>query len=256
MADSNSGRHRSGGRYNPVSEFTTLVARAGESGAKATAVLAASGGLVTAFALPAQAAQPAVASTATKAAPKALAPAVDKALAAKPAVVAPAAALPAAIQSFGVVGAKAVAKPKPKPVVAAVATDRSTDAASRSTTRTSVAATAPAPKASSSAIVNIARSLLGIYYVYGGTTPAGFDCSGFTSYVYRQVGISLPRTAAQQQSAATRVSNPVPGDLVFWGYPAYHVGIYSGNGMVIDSSKAGYPTRERAIWGSPMYGRF
>ena len=55
-------------------------------------------------------------------------------------------------------------------------------------------------------------------YSYGGTSPAGFDCSGFTAYVFRQVGISLPRTAEQQRQAVTRVSNPQPGDLVFFGF--------------------------------------
>lgn len=93
-------------------------------------------------------------------------------------------------------------------------------------------------------------------YVFGGTTPAGFDCSGYTSYVYAQNGISLPRTAAAQQSMATPVSNPVPGDLVFWGYPAYHVGIYAGDGMIYDSGRAGIPTQKRNMFsGVSGYGR-
>ena len=171
---------------------------------------------------------------------------------------APQAAAPsAAVPAHGVVGVTAVAKPKPKPkpapVVEAVAA-RSTQSASRSTTRTPVANV----KQSSSAIVNIARGLLGIAYTYGGSSPStGFDCSGFTSYVFGKAGISLPRTAAQQQSAATPVSNPQPGDLVFFGSPAWHVGIYTGNGMMIDSGKPGEATRERAIFsGASGYGRF
>src|SRR5690606_26325597 len=76
----------------------------------------------------------------------------------------------------------------------------------------------------------------------------GFDCSGFTSFVFSQVGISLPRSAAGQQAMATPVSNPQPGDLVFWGYPAYHVGIYAGNGMVYDSGRPGIPTQLRPIF--------
>ena len=87
----------------------------------------------------------------------------------------------------------------------------------------------------SAGVLGIAASLAGIYYVYGGTTTAGFDCSGFTQYVFAQVGISLPRTSQAQQAAATPVSNPQPGDLVFFGYPAGHVGIYAGNGMMWDS---------------------
>lgn len=112
---------------------------------------------------------------------------------------------------------------------------------------------APAP---SGGIVGIAAQYTGIYYVHGGTTPAGFDCSGYTSFVYQQAGISLPRTAAAQQAAATPVSNPQPGDLVFWGYPAYHVGIYAGDGMVYDSGRPGIPTQKRAIFsGVSGYGR-
>ena len=113
-------------------------------------------------------------------------------------------------------------------------------------------------KQSSSAIVNIARGLLGIAYAYGGSSPStGFDCSGFTSYVFGQAGISLPRTASAQQAAATPVSNPQPGDLVFFGSPAYHVGIYTGPGMMIDSPKPGGVTAERAIFsGVSGYGRF
>ena len=106
-------------------------------------------------------------------------------------------------------------------------------------------------------MVNIARGLLGIPYVYGGSTPSGFDCSGFTKYVFGKAGISIPRTASAQQRAATRVSNPKPGDLVFFGSPAWHVGIYTGNGMMIDSPKPGKSTSERPVFsGVSGYGRF
>jgi peptidoglycan DL-endopeptidase CwlO len=112
---------------------------------------------------------------------------------------------------------------------------------------------APAP---TGGILSIAAAYTGIYYVYGGATPAGFDCSGYTQYVFGQAGISLPRTAAAQQAAATPVSNPQPGDLVFFGYPAYHVGIYAGNGMMYDSGKPGIPSQLRAVFGGVSgYGR-
>jgi cell wall-associated NlpC family hydrolase len=104
-------------------------------------------------------------------------------------------------------------------------------------------------------VLGIAASLAGIYYIYGGTTTRGFDCSGFTQYVFRRVGVNLPRVAAAQQQFARRISNPRPGDLVFMGWPAHHVGIYAGNGMMWDSPRSGKAISKRAIWGSPNYGR-
>ena len=252
--DSRSGRHRTPARYNPVAELSTIVKSAGETSVKATAVLAASGGLVTSFALPGQAStSQAAASTSTTVASVATdtAQAAPRSLSLAPAVVAPAAASPVAVEAIGVAGVKAVAKPKPKP---APVPDRTTTttAASRSTQRS----TANVPQ-SSSQVVNIARTLLGIPYVYGGEDPSGFDCSGFTQYVFGKAGISIPRTASAQQDAATPVSNPQPGDLVFYGSPAWHVGIYTGNGMMIDSPREGKSTSERPMFdGVTGYGRF
>lgn len=241
-----SGRHRSASRYNPVAEISSIVKSAGETGVKASAVLAASGGLVATFALPAQAATHGAQASSTKAAPAA----APQAFLATPAVVAPRAAAPVATDVVGVSGLKAVAKPKPKPKPAPAAPQQ----ASRSAQRTSFNDSLPQ---SSSAIVNIARTLLGIPYVYGGSTPSGFDCSGFTMYVFGQAGISIPRTASAQQAAATPVSNPQPGDLVFFGSPAWHVGIYVGNGMMIDSPKPGKSTSVRPVFsGVSGYGRF
>lgn len=116
----------------------------------------------------------------------------------------------------------------------------------------------PAPAPSHSGVLGIAAQYTGIMYVYGGTTPAGFDCSGYTSFVFAKVGINLPRTAAQQQNATTRVSSPRPGDLVFMGFPAHHVGIYAGGGMMYDSGRPGTLTQLRAIFygsGPVSYGR-
>ena len=93
--------------------------------------------------------------------------------------------------------------------------------------------------AKGSAIVATAKKYLGYKYVYGGTSPStGFDCSGFTSYVYRQHGRSLNRTAAGQYSNGTYVSraNLQPGDLVMFGSPINHVAIYIGGGQIIHAS--------------------
>ncbi|HWO51168.1 MAG TPA: hypothetical protein VNN23_06205, partial [Ornithinibacter sp.] len=120
--DTRSGRHRNAVRYNPVAELSTIVKSAGETSVKASAVLAASGGLVAAFALPAQAAPVHRASnsstTTAAAAPGAevsTTTAAPAASALAPAVVAPQAAAPVAVETVGVGGVKAVPKPKPKP---------------------------------------------------------------------------------------------------------------------------------------------
>lgn len=83
-------------------------------------------------------------------------------------------------------------------------------------------------------VIDTAKSLQGVPYWYGGTTPSGFDCSGFTQYVFSQTGAyELPRTAAEQSLCGTWVSfdELAPGDLVFWGsgYGVYHTGIYVGD---------------------------
>lgn len=154
-------------------------------------------------------------------------------------------------------------EPEPEPVV-----ERNTEVASRTAERTAIEepaeaapaaaveaapapAPAPAPVAATSGIgqqiVDIARQYIGTPYVYGGATPAGFDCSGFTQYVYAQVGISLPRSSSAQGSVGYRVSaaEARPGDLV-WG-PG-HVGIYTGNGQHIAARNPG-----TALYESPIY---
>lgn len=90
-------------------------------------------------------------------------------------------------------------------------------------------------------IVATALKYLGVPYVWGGTTPSGFDCSGLVQYVYAENGISIPRVTYSQQAAATPVSfsDLQPGDLVFWGYSAYHVGIYIGDGQYIHAPAPG-----------------
>lgn len=241
MASHAAGRHRAPGRFNPVSELSGIVAQAAQPAVKTSAVIAASGGLVASFALPAAAA-PASAATKTPAAPSA----------APVAVRAAESATPEAAESYGLIGFTATAKPKPRPVVRTVA---STAAVSRSAVRVTKDYTNLKPAAGG--VLAIAAQYAGLPYHYGGTSPStGFDCSGFTSFVFRQVGISLPRTAEEQRQAATPVSSPQPGDLVFFGSPAYHVGIYAGGGMMWDSPRTGEAVQKRAVFGSNVsYGR-
>jgi cell wall-associated NlpC family hydrolase len=111
-------------------------------------------------------------------------------------------------------------------------------------------------KASANSIVSIAKRYTGIYYRFGGTSPRGFDCSGYTQFVYKKAGVNLPRTAAAQQRRAHRVAHPRPGDLVFFGHPAHHVGIYAGPGQMYDSGKPGLRTQKRHIFsGVSGFGR-
>jgi peptidoglycan DL-endopeptidase CwlO len=98
----------------------------------------------------------------------------------------------------------------------------------------------PAAPAKYGGVVGIAMQYLGIPYVYGGSTPAGFDCSGFVMYVYSQVGVSLPHNAAAQYAYGTPVdrSQLQPGDLVFFNGLG-HNGIYIGGGNFIHSPHTG-----------------
>lgn len=101
--------------------------------------------------------------------------------------------------------------------------------------------TTQASAATGNEIVNYAKTFQGVPYQYGGSTPSGFDCSGYTSYVYKNIaGVSLNRTAATQFTQGTSVSkaNLQPGDLVFFDNLGYtsHVGIYIGNSQFISAT--------------------
>jgi cell wall-associated NlpC family hydrolase len=108
-------------------------------------------------------------------------------------------------------------------------------------------------------IIDIADNYGGVPYVRGGTTPKGFDCSGYTQFVFRQLGVNLPRVAAAQHKWADKVSasDRQVGDLMFWsnGGGVHHVAIYAGDGMMWDSPRPGRRVGKVSIWGSPTYGR-
>ena len=106
-------------------------------------------------------------------------------------------------------------------------------------------------------VVAIAQHYLGVPYVWGGASPAGFDCSGLTMYCYAQVGISLPHNAAMQYADCTPVAQSAaqPGDLVFFGSPAYHVGLYVGGGSMVNAPHTGAYVSYGSVAGAAGFGR-
>lgn len=109
-------------------------------------------------------------------------------------------------------------------------------------------------------IINTAKSFLGTPYLWGGTSPSGFDCSGFTQYVLAQNGKSIPRTSQEQFASGQAVdkSQLQAGDLVFYGNgEATHVGIYEGNNKIIHSPHTGDVVKESdfsTYWTSAYLG--
>ncbi len=94
--------------------------------------------------------------------------------------------------------------------------------------------------------MRVANGLVGSPYRYGGSGPREFDCSGLVFFVHEQLGIRVPRTAAEQAAAASPVDALAltPGDLVFFtesGSQVTHVGIYAGNGQFVHAPKSGRP---------------
>jgi cell wall-associated NlpC family hydrolase len=128
----------------------------------------------------------------------------------------------------------------------------------------SAVTSSPLPSGSSgSEIVSEASQFLGVPYVWGGSTPSGFDCSGLTQYVFGQLGVALPRTAAAQEQVGTPVaslSQAQPGDLLFFepgqnGAPAGeagHVAIYLGNNEMIAAPETGEDVQVQSLPEAPL----
>jgi cell wall-associated NlpC family hydrolase len=106
-------------------------------------------------------------------------------------------------------------------------------------------------------IIHTARKYIGGRYVYAGTTPRGFDCSGFTMYVFHKLGVSLPHNAARQYSTVRHISRRQarPGDLIFFhhGSHVYHVGIWAGHDGLYHASHPGRRTGYEKLWTSAVW---
>ena len=128
---------------------------------------------------------------------------------------------------------------KKKETSRAAETPRTNESTSTQTNEaTTTTSSAPASQNGGS-VVETAKSYIGSSYVYGASGPSSFDCSGFTSYIYKQYGVSLNRTAAGQYSNGTAVSKDElqPGDLVMFGKSGInHVGIYIGGGQMVHAA--------------------
>jgi hypothetical protein len=101
-----------------------------------------------------------------------------------------------------------------------------------------------------------AFSELGKTYVWGGTGPETFDCSGLTQYSWNEAGVSIPRVAIDQYSYTVPVplSDLRPGDLVFFGTDVHHVGMYIGGGLMINAPHTGSVVSITSMWWSDLLG--
>jgi peptidoglycan DL-endopeptidase CwlO len=117
---------------------------------------------------------------------------------------------------------------------------------------------AAAPAAGSSVgtrALALAKGKLGAPYVWGAAGPSAFDCSGLIVWAYKQLGVSLPHSSATLSTMGTPVSKAAlqPGDLVFFYSPVSHVGIYAGNGMVLNATQSGEPVQLSKLANLPFH---
>ena len=109
-----------------------------------------------------------------------------------------------------------------------------------------------------SKLVERAKKYLGTNYFWGGTTPRGFDCSGYMQYLYKEVGMTIPRTAFQQSKVgiSVKIKNLKKGDLLFFKtdrrpIPVTHVGMYIGDKKFIHAA-----SKKKGVIISPIYGKY
>ncbi|MET4225625.1 C40 family peptidase [Oerskovia enterophila] len=255
MTSRTSARHRAA--HRPITPLTFLgrsAASSVSSVARRSAVVAASSGLlISVFTAPANAAPSAdqAKSSVGTVDLAAVTAQAREALQTSPVVTVAADAALAIEQAPVAVTPAPEPEPEPAPAPApapqrAAAPSRSVERAAPAAT-TTVQAAAPAPAASGSSVVDIAMKYVGVPYVYGGSSPSGFDCSGLVQYVYGQLGVSLPHQSGAQRNAGTAVSasEARPGDII---WTPGHVAIYAGNGMQIEATTPGSTVKYSKIW--------
>lgn len=250
----NPGRHRAS--HRPITPLTSIARTAQEGTAnaarKGVLLAAGSGLLVSGFAAPASAAPSTEPQAVSGVDLSALTEQARQALSAAPAVTVSADASFAIEQAPVTVTPAPEPEPEPEPERQerpSRSEERTSTSAEQGATEEASAPVAVPPSAAGSAVVSIAARYLGVPYLWGGTTPDGFDCSGFTSYVYAQVGIDLPRTSSQQRYAGTVISRDQaqPGDLI---WSPGHIGIYVGDNQQIEAPSPGKTVRYGEIWQS------
>ncbi len=113
-----------------------------------------------------------------------------------------------------------------------------------------------APRPQAAKAIEAARSQMGTPYCWGGTGPDCYDCSGLTQWAWAQAGVSIPRSSRQQYAGLPKVPRDQiqPGDLLFFGNPIHHVGLYEGDGIMIEAPQSGEQVRRRSIHRSDYAG--
>ena len=257
MAAKKHGRRAADTRVKtPLTELTEALNFNSGAMGKRAAVVAAAGGLLVTATLPATAEDQADANVTAEEAPQA--DTVDY-VAQAATTVAKASKGEEAIAGTGATtGVKATKAPEPvvekseTPAAGGnsdggAASNSSSKSGSKSKSSSDAPSDVKVPNGSkASQVIAIAKQYVGVPYVSGGTSPSGWDCSGFTSYVYKQVGVNLPRTSGAQKGAGQTVSRSEakPGDII---WSPGHVGIYAGNGMMYDAGNPRVDTSYRSI---------
>jgi cell wall-associated NlpC family hydrolase len=114
-----------------------------------------------------------------------------------------------------------------------------------------------APAGAAGVAIRAAEGEIGIPYSWGGASPSGFDCSGLMLWSWAKAGVSLPHSSASQSTMGSYVSlsDLQPGDLIFFGNPVHHVGMYVGNGDMIDAPDTGSTVKIQPIFSGARFGR-